>query len=85
MLDTNVISVVTAPAEWCAGIVVVPKKDGQVRICGDYTHLNKSVLRERHMLPAVDEALAKLGNAKIFSKLDAKSGFWQIPQSQQSE
>ena len=81
MLDNNVISQVTKPTDWCAGIVVVPKKDGQVRICVDYSHLNKNVLREsqRHMLPAVDDALAKLVNAKVFSKLDAKSGFWQNP------
>ena len=85
MLDNNVISLVTKPTDWCAGIVVLPKKDGQGRICVDYTHLNKNVLRERHMLLAVDEALAKLVNAKVFSKLDAKSGFWQIPLSSQSK
>ena len=85
MLDNNVISQVTKPTDWCVGIVVVPKKDGQVRICVDCTHWNKNVLREKHMLPAVNEALAKLVIAKVFSKLDAKSGFWQIPLSSQSK
>ena len=37
------------------------------------------MLREVHPLPAVDETLAQLTGAAIFSKLDANSGFWQIP------
>ena len=44
-----------------------------------YSHLNKSVLRERHMLPAVDEAPVRSASAKVFSKLDARWEFWQIP------
>ena len=40
---------------------------------------NKSVKREVHPMPTVDESLAKLGNSKIFSQLDVNSGFWQIP------
>ena len=78
MIDTGVISPVTEPTEWGAEIVVVPKKDGKGRLCVDYTHLNNSVLRKRHMLPVVDEALAKFAGAKFFSKLDAKSGIRQI-------
>ena len=34
--------------------------------------------RERHILPSVEQVLAQIGNAKVFSKLDANSGFWQI-------
>ena len=37
-----------------------------------------------HPLPRVDETLAQLTGAKVFSKLDANSGFWQIPLSPQS-
>ena len=40
MEDTGVISPVTSPAEWCSGMVVVPKKSSKIRICVDYTHLN---------------------------------------------
>ncbi|XP_006812157.1 uncharacterized protein LOC100366740 [Saccoglossus kowalevskii] len=42
----NVIRKVTEPTDWCAPIVVVPKKDGSVRICCDFTKLNESVKRE---------------------------------------
>ncbi|XP_048585791.1 uncharacterized protein K02A2.6-like [Nematostella vectensis] len=65
-------------------MVVVPKSNDQVRICVDLTRLNDSVKRERHILPSVDETLAQLGGAKVFSKLDANSGFHQIPLSKES-
>ena len=45
----------------------------------DLKPLNESVLREIHPLPKVDETLAQLSGAKLFSKLDANNGFWQIP------
>jgi len=56
-----------------------PKKSGAIRICVDLKKLNESVLREVHPMPKVDETLALLAGATIFSKLDANSGFRQIP------
>ena len=56
----------------CAGTVVMPKKEGAIRICVDLKPLNENVLREVHPLPKVDETLAQMS-------LDANSGFWQIP------
>ncbi|ETX01927.1 MAG: hypothetical protein ETSY2_36450 [Candidatus Entotheonella gemina] len=79
MEELGVIARVNQPTEWCAGMVVVPKANSQVRICVDLTRLNLSVKRERHPLPAVDQTLAQLAEAKVFTKLDANSGFWQIP------
>lgn len=72
------------PTEWCAGMVVVPKSEGKVRICVDLTKLNTSVLRERHILPAVDSILAQISGAEVFSTLDANSGFWQISLAKES-
>ena len=46
--------------------------------------LNEGVCRERHPLPVVEQVLAQLTGAKLFSKLDANSGFWQIPLSPES-
>ena len=80
----GVISRVEDPTEWCAGMVVVPKANGQVRICVDLTKLNENVCRERHQLPAVEQTLAQIAGAQVFTKLDAKSGFWQIPLSEES-
>ena len=84
MEKLGVISPVEAPTDWCAGMVVVPKSEGRVRICVDLTKLNESVYRERHPLPAVEQTLAQIAGARVFSKLDANSGFWQIPLSKES-
>ncbi|KAI4890398.1 hypothetical protein NFI96_026601, partial [Prochilodus magdalenae] len=79
MEGMGVISKVTKPTPWCAGLVVAPKaQPGEIRFCVDLTHLNKWVRRERHILPAVDHTLAMLSGAKVFTKLNATSGFWQI-------
>ena len=80
----GVIKKIEEPTEWCAGMVVVPKSDRRVRICVDLTKLNESVRRERHQLPAVDQTLAQLAGARVFTKLDANSGFWQIPLAKES-
>ena len=84
MESLGVIKKVEEPTDWCAGMVVVPKENGKVRICVDLTKLNLSVKRELHPLPAVDQVLAQLAGAKVMSKLDANSGFWQIPLSPES-
>ena len=85
MEQMGVISKVDQPTQWCAGMVVVPKKEGAIRICVDLKPLNENVLREVHPLPKVDDTLAQLSGATIFSKLDANSGFWQIPLAKESK
>ena len=84
MQHLGVISPVTEPTPWCAGMVVIPKQSGKVRICVDLKPLNESVMREIHPLPSVDTTLARLAGAKVFSKLDHNSGFWQVPLSEES-
>ena len=84
MESLGVISRVNQPTDWCAGMVVVPKKSGDVRICVDFRPLNEGVLREVHPLPTVDETLAQLAGATVFSKLDANCCFWQIPLDEMS-
>ena len=80
----GVISKIDESTEWCAGMVIVPKKSGAVRICMDLKPLNESVLRTVHPIPKVEETLALLSGASVFSKLDANSGFWQIPLAPES-
>ncbi|MDD9361325.1 MAG: reverse transcriptase, partial [Anaplasma sp.] len=78
MESEGVITSVSEPTDWCSPIVVVPKKNGDIRICVDYTMLNKSVQREYHPIPSVEPMLATLGQARYFSRLDAYSGFYQV-------
>lgn len=78
LLKLGVIKEVNKPTEWCAPIVPVPKPNGKVRLCVDFTQLNENVKRQVHMLPSVDHVLGQIKDASIFSKLDANSGFHQI-------
>ena len=84
MVEHGVIESITEPTDWCAPMVVIPKESGKVRICGDFTELNKNILRERFELPTVETTISKLNGAKFFSKLDANSGFYQIKLNDQS-
>ncbi|ELT96351.1 hypothetical protein CAPTEDRAFT_30130, partial [Capitella teleta] len=51
MEQAGVIRKITEPTEWCAPIVPVIKSNNTIRICVDLKRLNKSVLRERYILP----------------------------------
>ena len=73
----GVIEKVVQPTKWCSPVVVMPKSNGKVRIYGDFIQLNKWVLRENHPMPTIEQTLAKLAGAKVVTKLDANSGFWQ--------
>ena len=84
MESLNVICKVEEPSPWCAGMVVVPKKTGAIQICIDLKPLNENVQRKVHPLPSVDDTLAQLAGTKIFSTLNANSGFWQVPLEQPS-
>ena len=80
----GVISKIDEPTTWCAGMVVVPKRLGGVRICIDLKPLNESVLQAVYPIHKVDEMLSYLSGATIFTKLDANSSFWQIPLAKES-
>ena len=74
----NVIEKLTHPTGWVSNIVLVEKSNGKLRLCLDQRNLNKAIKREHFQLPTVDDIMAKMPGAEIFSKLDASSGYWQI-------
>ena len=62
-----------------APVLFTLKKDGGLCFCIDYRWLNKKTVKNRYPLPLPEEMFDWLGNAKVFSKIDLKSGYWQIP------
>ena len=84
MEPLGVVSKVNEPTSWCAGLIVVPKKSGDVRLRVDLKGLNENVMRETHPIPKVKDTLAQLSGAALFTKLDTNSGFWQIPLAEES-
>lgn len=65
-------------SSWGANPVIVKKKDGTARVCIDYRALNEVTRKDCYPLPRTDVVLGELGKAQWFSKLDLKSGYWQI-------
>ena len=75
IVSNNIIEPVNEPTEG----LTVPKPNGTVRICVDFRRLNSCLKRGNFQIPTFDELSYKLSNAKILSKLNAASGFFQIP------
>jgi len=76
--ELDVIERVHEPSKWVSPLVVVPKKNGEIRICVDMRRANEAIVRERHPIPTVDEILQELNGATVFSKIDLRWGFHQI-------
>ncbi|KAK0156522.1 Apoptosis-stimulating of p53 protein 1 [Merluccius polli] len=71
------IAKVEQPTEWVSSMVAAVR-NGKVRICIDPSDLNKVIKREHHPMRTVEEVVSMIPGAKVFSVLDAKSGFLQI-------
>ena len=59
-------------------LVPKPKQPVGVRLCVDMREANKAILRERHLLPTLDEVIHDLNGATAFSKLDLNQGYHQL-------
>lgn len=66
------------PAPWVSNAVLAPKADGSIRVTLDARNVNKAILSSNIPIPKQEDIKAKLAGAKIFSKMDLKSAFWQI-------
>ena len=64
---------------WASGIVMVKKKNGVLRFCCNFRPLNEVTVKDAYPLPRIDESLARLGKAKIYTSIDLAWAFWQIP------
>ncbi|GFU17372.1 retrovirus-related Pol polyprotein from transposon opus [Nephila pilipes] len=83
MVETGIISKVEEPTEWVSNMVVIdsPKK---LRICLDPRPLNEAIQRPHYPIPTADALVTKLQGGKVFTIIDAKNGFWQLPLDEES-
>ena len=81
MLANGIITPSVSP--WSSAIVLVRKKKGDLRFCVDYRKLNQITVNDSHPLPLISDLLDSVKDAKYFSLLDLRSGYWQIPVAQE--
>ena len=65
----GIIEKIPEPTDWLNTLVVVKKSNGKLRICLDPRPLNKAIKIEHFQLPTPESIMAKMKNAKVFSKL----------------
>jgi len=63
---------------WGAPVLFVKKKDGSLRMCIDYRRLNQVTIKNKYPLPRIDELFDQLQGAEFFSKIDLRSGYYQL-------
>ena len=63
---------------WGAPVLFVKKKDGTLWLCIDYRQLNKLTVKNKFLLPRIDDLFDQLKGASIFSKIELRSGYHQL-------
>ncbi|KAK8557933.1 hypothetical protein V6N12_010156 [Hibiscus sabdariffa] len=63
---------------WGAPMLFVKKKDGSMSLCFNYRELNKVTIKNRYPLPRIEDLFDQLKNASLFSKIDLRSGYYQM-------
>jgi hypothetical protein len=63
---------------WGAPVLFVNKKYGTLILCIDFRQLNKVTVKNKYPLLRIDDLFGKLKDAKLFSKIDLRSGYHQI-------
>ena len=74
----EIVAKVDDPTDWISSMVVITKRSGKVRLCIDPNPLNNTLKRNHYRLPSVEDVLPLLSDAKFFTVLDARNGFWHV-------
>ena len=65
-------------SSWSSRLVPVKKKDNSLRLCVDFRPLNNITVKDKYPIPRIDDIIDSLSQARIFTTLDATSGYFQI-------
>ena len=76
LLDKGFIRPSVSP--WGEPVLFMKKKDGTLRMCIDYRPINKVTVKNKYPLPRIEDLFYQLKEAGIFSKIDLRSGYYQL-------
>lgn len=62
----------------------VAKKDGSYRVCVDYREINKKVVRDKFLMPNVEDQIDRLSEARVYTTLDLKNSYFHVPVEEKS-
>ena len=60
---------------WGAPVLFFRKKDGSLRLCIDYQEINKATIKNKYLLPRIDDLFDQLAESMIFTKIDLRSSY----------
>ena len=73
-------------SEWATPLVIVPKSNGKIRVCGDFkVTINQCVETKSYPLPTTEDIFAHLAGGRVFSKLDLSQAYLQLPVDEDSK
>ena len=77
MLEEGVLRPSSSP--WSSPLTIAAKPGGKVRVCADYRKINAVTKKDAHPIPHIQDIFDGLAGSSIFSIIDLKSAYWQIP------
>ena len=83
LLEKGVVEPVEA-SDWVSAMVIVGKKNGDIRVCIDLRQVNENIVPDIFPIPHMDDLFLELGKAEYFSRLDAKSAYHQVELADES-
>ena len=63
---------------WGSPVLFAKKSDGTLRLCIDYRALNDVTIKNKYPLPRINDLFDQLRGARVFSKIDLRTGYYQL-------
>ena len=73
-------------SEWATPLVIVPKSNGKIRVCGDFKMtINQCIEMKSYPMPTTEDIFARLAGGHVFTKLDLSQAYLQLPVDEDSK
>ena len=86
LLDQDIIEPATGATPWVSPIITQPKPNepDKVRLCVNMRQANQAIIRERHVMPTLDDVINDLNGSVVYSKCDLQKAYHQLVLSESS-